>query len=69
MNILKSVGSYGGLTIISRVLGYLRDILIAIFIGTSYLADAFLLLLDFLTLLDDFLLKDHLTQLFYTNVY
>lgn len=41
MNILKSVGSYGGLTIISRVLGYLRDILIAIFIGTSYLADAF----------------------------
>ena len=41
MNILKSVGSFGGLTIISRVLGYLRDILIAIFIGTSYLADAF----------------------------
>ena len=41
MNSLKSVGSYGGLTIISRVLGYLRDILIAIFIGTSYLADAF----------------------------
>ena len=41
MNILKSVGSYGGLTIISRVLGYLRDILIAIFIGTTYLADAF----------------------------
>ena len=41
MNILKSVGSFGGLTIISRILGYLRDILIAIFIGTSYLADAF----------------------------
>ena len=41
MNILKSVGSFGGLTIISRILGYIRDILIAIFIGTSYLADAF----------------------------
>ena len=28
-------------TIISRILGYLRDILIAIFLGTGFLADAF----------------------------
>ncbi len=41
MNILSSVGSFGFLTLISRVLGYFRDILIAIFLGTSFLADAF----------------------------
>tara|TARA_B100000963_G_scaffold209854_1_gene182795 strand:- start:16329 stop:17858 length:1530 start_codon:yes stop_codon:yes gene_type:complete len=41
MNILKAVGSFGSLTLLSRVLGYFRDILIAIFIGTSSLADAF----------------------------
>ena len=41
MNILKSVGSFGGLTIISRILGYIRDILIAVFLGASIFADAF----------------------------
>ena len=41
MNILRAVGSFGSLTLVSRVLGYFRDILIAIFIGTSSLADAF----------------------------
>ena len=41
MNILKAVSSFGSLTLISRVLGYFRDILIAIFLGTSSLADVF----------------------------
>ena len=41
MNLLKSTGTFGFYTIISRLLGYLRDILIAIFLGTSLLADAF----------------------------
>ncbi len=41
MNLLKSTGTFGFYTIISRVLGYFRDILIAIFLGTSLLADAF----------------------------
>jgi putative peptidoglycan lipid II flippase len=41
MNILSSVSSFGFLTIVSRILGYFRDILIAIFLGTSFLADAF----------------------------
>ncbi len=41
MNIVKSTGTFGFYTIISRLLGYLRDILIAIFLGTSFLADAF----------------------------
>jgi len=41
MNLVKSTGTFGFYTIISRLLGYLRDILIAIFLGTSLLADAF----------------------------
>tara|TARA_B100000963_G_scaffold253868_1_gene222440 strand:+ start:16 stop:1545 length:1530 start_codon:yes stop_codon:yes gene_type:complete len=41
MNLIKSTGTFGFYTIISRLLGYLRDILIAIFLGTGLLADAF----------------------------
>ena len=41
MNLIKSTGTFGFYTIISRILGYLRDILIAIFLGTGFLADAF----------------------------
>ena len=41
MNLLKSTGTFSFNTIISRLLGYLRDILIAIFLGTGLLADAF----------------------------
>ena len=41
MNLIKSTGTFGFYTIISRLLGYLRDILIAIFLGTSFVADAF----------------------------
>tara|TARA_B100000795_G_scaffold243190_1_gene206903 strand:+ start:278 stop:1807 length:1530 start_codon:yes stop_codon:yes gene_type:complete len=41
MNLLKSTGTFGFFTIISRLLGYLRDVLIAIFLGTGVLADVF----------------------------
>ena len=41
MNIVKSTGTFSFFTIISRLLGYLRDILIAIFLGTGALADVF----------------------------
>ncbi len=41
MNLVKSTGTFGFYTIISRLLGYLRDVLIAIFLGTSILADVF----------------------------
>ena len=41
MNIIKSTGTFGFYTLISRILGYIRDILIAIFLGTGFLADAF----------------------------
>jgi len=41
MNLIKSTSTFSFFTIISRLLGYLRDILIAIFLGTGALADAF----------------------------
>ena len=41
MNLVKSTGTFGLYTIISRLLGYLRDVLIAIFLGTSLIADVF----------------------------
>ena len=41
MKLVKSTGTFGFYTIISRLLGYLRDVLIAIFLGTSLLADVF----------------------------
>ena len=41
MNIIKSTGTFSFYTLISRISGYLRDILIAIFLGSGVIADAF----------------------------
>ena len=41
MNLIKSTGTFSFFTIISRLLGYVRDILIAIFLGAGLLADVF----------------------------
>jgi len=41
MNLIKSTSTFSFFTIISRLLGYVRDILIAIFFGAGPLADAF----------------------------
>ena len=41
MNFIKSTGIFSFFTIISRLLGYVRDILIAVFLGAGPLADAF----------------------------
>ncbi len=41
MNLFKSTTTFSFFTIISRILGYIRDILIAIFLGSGPLADAF----------------------------
>jgi len=41
MNLLSSTSLYSFFTIISRIFGYIRDILIAIFLGASIFADAF----------------------------
>src|SRR6185369_11790065 len=42
MNLLKATGTIGGLTLLSRVLGLVRDSLFARFIGASFASDAFL---------------------------
>jgi len=41
MNLIKSTSTFSFFTIISRLLGYLRDILIAIFLGVGPITDAF----------------------------
>ena len=41
MNLLSSTSIFSFFTLISRILGYVRDILIAIFLGASIYADAF----------------------------
>ena len=41
MNLIASTSTFSFFTLISRILGYVRDVLIAIFLGTSFLADAF----------------------------
>ena len=41
MNLIKSTGTFSFFIIISRLLGYLRDVLIAIFLGSGPIADAF----------------------------
>ena len=41
MNLLSSTSIFSFFTIISRILGYIRDILIAFFLGASIFADAF----------------------------
>ncbi len=41
MNLLSSASIFSFFTLISRILGYIRDILIAFFLGASIFADAF----------------------------
>ena len=41
MNLLSSASVFSLFTLISRILGYVRDILIAIFLGATIFADAF----------------------------
>ena len=41
MNLIKSTSTFSFFTLISRILGYLRDVLIAIYLGSGPIADAF----------------------------
>ncbi len=41
MSLLRSIATVGGFTMLSRVVGFIRDVLIAKFLGASMLADAF----------------------------
>ena len=42
MSLLKAVATVGGFTMISRITGFIRDILIAAIIGTGPISDAFI---------------------------
>lgn len=42
MNLLKATGTIGGLTLLSRVLGLVRDSLFARYVGAGFASDAFL---------------------------
>lgn len=43
MNLVKALGSVGGLTLVSRILGLVRDSLFVRFVGAGFASDAFLL--------------------------
>lgn len=43
MGLLRATGTIGGLTLISRILGMVRDMLMARFIGAGFASDAFLI--------------------------
>ena len=62
MNLLSSTSIFSFYTLISRMLGYIRDILIAIFLGASIYADAFFVAFVFPILLEDYLQKELLMQ-------
>ncbi len=41
MNLIKSTGTFSLFVILSRILGYIRDFFIAIYLGSGPIADAF----------------------------
>ena len=41
MNLIKSTTTFSFFTLISRIFGYVRDLLLAIYLGSGPLADAF----------------------------
>jgi putative peptidoglycan lipid II flippase len=43
MNLLRATGTIGGLTLVSRVLGMVRDMLMARYVGAGFASDAFLI--------------------------
>ena len=47
MNLVRSAITVGGMTMISRVLGFIRDIFIAGVLGTGPIADAFFVAFKF----------------------
>ncbi|PIW26449.1 MAG: murein biosynthesis integral membrane protein MurJ [Rhodospirillales bacterium CG15_BIG_FIL_POST_REV_8_21_14_020_66_15] len=47
MNLLKAIATVGGFTLLSRVFGFVRDMLIANFLGAGMVADAFVVAFRF----------------------
>src|SRR5688572_14738495 len=42
LSLLRASGTIGGLTLLSRLLGFVRDVLMARYVGAGFAADAFL---------------------------
>lgn len=64
MSFLKSVATVGGWTSVSRILGFIRDVLIARFLGASMMADAFFVALRFPNLFRSFFAEGALNVAF-----
>ncbi len=47
MNLLRAITTVGGFTLLSRILGFVRDMLIAAALGAGFMADAFFVALKF----------------------
>ncbi|MDP7600976.1 MAG: lipid II flippase MurJ, partial [Rhodospirillales bacterium] len=47
MALLRSIATVGSFTMLSRILGFIRDILIAAILGTGLIADAFFVAFKF----------------------
>ena len=60
MNLINSTSTFSFYVLISRILGYLRDVLIAIYLGSGPIADAFLLHLEYPIHLEGYFQKEHL---------
>ena len=41
MNLIKSTGTFSLFVLLSRILGYIRDLFIAIYLGSGPISDAF----------------------------
>ena len=57
MTLFRNFFTVGYLTFISRIFGFIRDVLIASIVGAGFVADAFLLHLNFPIYLEDYLPK------------
>ena len=67
MSLVKSTATIGGYTLISRVLGFLRDVTIASSLGASFLSDAFFVAFKLPNFLRRLLPRAHSTRPSYRN--
>lgn len=65
MNLLKSLAAVSSMTMFSRVLGFIRDAIIARIFGAGMATDAFLLRLNYQIYFAVFLLKAHFLKLLF----
>ena len=62
MKLIKPFLTISGFTFLSKILGFVRDILIAAFIGAGIIADVFFVAFKLPNFLEDYLLKEHFQQ-------